>query len=112
MKKIISLLLVVVLLAFLCLTNPTTEEYAAWYTKRVEDAIGSDASMFDQALTAFAGHLAGYAHRDNYTVCSVFTYDGHKTLGIGLMFFPIDSLSEQVDNLRDAYADWLESGIR
>lgn len=111
MKTIISLLLVVALFAFLCVTNPTTEEFAAWYTNQIEEAVGSDASMFEEAFTVFAGHLATYAQRDDYTVCSVFTYDGHKTLGIGLMFFPIDALSEQAGGLRDVYAEWLEANL-
>ena len=34
MKQIISLLLVIALLAFLCVTNPTTEEFADWYMEQ------------------------------------------------------------------------------
>ncbi len=111
MKQIISLLLVVALLAFLCMTNPTTEEFAAWYTAQAEETLDAEGDIVDQLLSTLSTQLAARAERDNYMICSVFTYKEHKTLGIGLMFFSIDSLSEQVEELRDAYADWLDSNI-
>lgn len=107
MKKLISLLLVAALLVFLCTTNPTTEEFAAWYADQTN--LDNDGSAMDQAMAAFTEYLARSAERSDYLVCSVFSYDGHKTLGIGLMFFPIDSLSEQVDDLRSDYANWLKT---
>ena len=109
MKKLISLLLVVALLAFLCMTNPTTEEFASWYTAQAEEALDVEGDIVDQLRATLSTQLAARAERDSYMICSVFTYKEHKTLGIGLMFFPIDSLSEQVEELRGAYADWLNS---
>ena len=111
MKQIISLLLVAALLAFLCMTNPTTEEFAAWYTAQAGEALDAEGDIVDQLLSNLSTQLATRAERDSYMICSVFTYKEHKTLGIGLMFFSIDSLSEQVEELRDAYADWLDSNI-
>lgn len=110
MKKLISLLLAAVLVAFLILTNPTTEEFAVWYGQQtVTDA---DASILEQTLSSFAAYLANGAERDNYLVCSIFTYDGHKTLGIGLRFFPLDALAEQAADLRSTYAAWLEANTK
>lgn len=111
MKQIISLLLVAALLVFLCMTNPTTEEFAAWYTTQAEEALDAEGDVVDQLLASLRTQLAARAERDSYMICSVFTYKEHKTLGIGLMFFPIDSLSEQVADLRNAYAEWLSSSI-
>ncbi len=109
MKKFISLLLVVALLSFLYVTNPTTEEFAAWYTEQAEDALPANATILDQVFTSFRGLLAETAQRDDFLFGSLFTYNGHRTLGIGLMFFPLDSLSDQVQDLRSTYADWLDS---
>ena len=111
MKKIISILLIAALLCFLCMTNPTTEEFAAWYTTQAEEALDAEGDIVDQLLASLRTQLAARAERDSYMICSVFTYKEHKTLGIGLMFFPIDSLSEQVADLRNAYAEWLSSSI-
>lgn len=110
MKKSISLLLVIVLLAFLVLTNPTTEEFVAWYGEQT--ALDEDASIMEQTMATFVSLLAKRADRDNYLICSVFNYGGHKTLGIGLRFFPIDDLSEQMADLRSEYAQWLDANFR
>ena len=109
MKKIISLLLVAALLGFLCMTNPTTEEFAVWYVEQT--VFPKTGTVLDDAAVAFAEHLARGAERSDYLVCSVFTINDHKILGIGLMFFPVDSLSEQVDDLRSGYVEWLSSSI-
>ena len=109
MKKLISLILVAAILFFLSVTNPTTEEFADWYARQTETQLGTDSTVFDQLLSSFSGFLAGQAQRDNYGICSVFTYNGQKTLGIGLMFFPLEPLNEQAEDLRSIYADWLES---
>lgn len=110
MKKLISLVLAAVLLAFLILTNPTTEEFAAWYGQQtVADA---DASILEQALSTLSARLASSAERENYLVCSVFTYDGCKTLGIGLRFFPLDDLTEQIADLRSDFVTWLEDNTK
>ena len=109
--KFISILLVIALLAFLFATNPTNEDFATWYIAKAEDSLSEDASVLDQLVTAFTSHLAVAAHRDDYKFCSVFTYGDHKTLGIGLMFFPLDPIAEQADALIDAYADWVQTNV-
>ena len=109
MKKIISLLLVAALLGFLCMTNPTTEEFAGWYAEQT--AYPETGTVLDDASAAFTAYLARGAERSDYLICSVFTFNGHKTLGIGLMFFPVDSLSEQVDAFRTGYIEWLSSNV-
>ena len=111
MKKIISLLLVAALLAFLCLTNPTTEDFAQWYADEAEAILDVNSGIVDDLLTNLTGQLATRAERDNYMICSVFTYREHTTLGIGMVFIPIDSLGEQLADLREAYADWLDTTI-
>lgn len=109
--KFISILLVIALLAFLFATNPTNEDFATWYIAKAEEALSEDASVLDQIVNAFTSHLAVAAHRDDYKFCSVFTYGGHKTLGVGLMFFPLDPITEQADALIDAYADWVQTNV-
>ena len=69
----------------------------------------ANATILDQVFTSFRGLLAETAQRDDFLFGSLFTYNGHRTLGIGLMFFPLDSLSDQVQDLRSTYADWLDS---
>ena len=111
MKKIISLLLAAVLLAFLCLTNPTTEDFAEWYAEEAEAILDVNSSIVEDLLTNLTGQLATRADRDNYMICSVFTYQEHTTLGIGMVFIPMDSLGEQLADLRESYADWLDDAI-
>ena len=105
MKKIISLLLAVVLIAFLAISNPTSEEFARWYAQQCSDDNGG---TIGQIKDGFTEYLAQRADRDDYLICSVYTYDGHTTLGIALQFIPVDELSVQVADLRADYADWLE----
>lgn len=106
MKQFLSLLLSVALLCFLCVTNPTTDEFADWYADQSLDDMS--ASVSGQISDAYAQFLALDTQRSDYLFCSVFTYHGNKTLGIGLMFFPVDSLQEQLGALRSGYASWLE----
>lgn len=108
MKKIISILLIAALLYFLCMTNPTTKEFAVWYADQTEFL--ETGTFLDDASLAFAEHLAMGAARTDYLICSIFTFNNHKTLGVGLMFFPVDSLNAQMEDLRSSYADWLSSG--
>lgn len=112
MKQIISLLLVIALLAFLCVTNPTTEEFADWYMEQTRESLDDGASILEQVFSTFTAHLADHARCDNYRLFSVFSYNGQKTLGIGLMFFPLDSLDEQAGGLREAYAEWLDTHVK
>ena len=105
MKDLISLLLAAALVAFLAISNPTTEEFAQWYA--VQCSEGGDTPL-DSIKDGFTEYLAQRAVRDNYLVCSVYTYDGHATLGIALQFIPVDGLSEQVADLRADYAQWLK----
>ena len=104
MKKMISLILVVLIIGFLAVTNPTVDEYARWYTDR--SFPDRDGAM-DDLLARFTEHMATSATRTDYLVCSVYTYDDHKVLGIALMFFPIDDAIAQVEDFRADYADWL-----
>lgn len=110
MKKLISLLLVVALLAFLCTTNPTTEEFAAWYAS--ETGFAEDDSFLGDAAEAFIQYLANGAERTDYKLFSIFSYGGRDVLGIGLMFFPLDELGDQIEGLRSEYADWLDANIK
>lgn len=105
MKTIISLLLFA-LIAFLSLTNPTSEEFVSWYLQEsLADLPDAD---FEQTCDMFAGHVRRRLDRRDYLFCSVFTYGGRTTLGIGLNFFPIDALGSQTELLRADYAAWLE----
>ena len=105
MKKIISVLLVVVLLAFLVISNPTSEEFGRWYAQK---CFPEADNAVDQLMENFTQYLAQGAVRKDYLVCSVYTYDGHTTLGIALQFIPVDELSGQVTDLRAGFAAWLE----
>lgn len=105
MKTIISLLLFAVI-AFLCLTNPTSEEYLSWYINESLSDLSDDA--FELAGDVFCSHVRRRVQRSDYLFCSVFTYEGRTTLGIGLTFIPIDSLGSQAELLRTDYTAWLE----
>lgn len=104
MKKVISLVLIAALLAFLVISNPTTEEFSQWYARQ---CYPEESGTMDQLLENFTQYLAQGAVRRDYLVCSVYTHDGHTTLGIALQFFPVDELSAQVADLRAGYAEWL-----
>ena len=65
--------------------------------------------LLTAALLLTPEHLALGAERTDYLICSLFTFNHHKTLGVGLMFFPVDSLNAQMEDLRSSYADWLSS---
>mgnify|MGYP003295167427 CR=1 FL=1 len=109
MKTIISLLLLAVII-FLFLTNPTSEEYISWYVNEsLSDLPDAD---FDRTGDVFCSYVRRQVRRSDYLFCSVFTYRSHTTLGIGLNFIPIDALSEQAADLRSTYADWLEANAR
>ena len=110
MKKLISLLLVVALLAFLYTTNPTTEEFAAWYAS--ETVFAEDDTVLGQAAEAFTKFLAEGAEHTDYKLFSIFSYGGRDVLGIGLMFFPLDELGDQIDGLRSEYAAWLDANLK
>lgn len=106
MNTSFSLLLLAALVCFLCVTNPTGEEFSSWYVQ--QSLAGAPDPVFDEVSDAFCEHLNETAQRRDYLLCSVFSYEGRQTLGIGLMFFPVDSLSAQAENLRADYADWLD----
>lgn len=105
MKKVFSVFLVVLVIAFLVITNPTTAEYARWYTA---ESFPEQDSVVDDLLAQFTEYMAGSAVRTDYLVCSVFNYNGHKTLGIALMFVPLDDAIGQAEDIREAYGTWLE----
>lgn len=105
MKTIISLLLLAAV-AFLCLTNPTSEEYLSWYINESLSDLPDD--VFEQTGDIFCSHVRRRVQRNDYLFCSVYTYAGRTTVGLGLNFFPIDSLGGQTELLRSDYTDWLE----
>lgn len=105
MKKVFSVFLVVLIIAFFVITNPTTAEYAHWYT---EKSFPEQDSVVDDLLAQFTEYMAASAERTDYLVCSVFSHNDHKTLGVGLMFFPLDDAIGQAEDIREAYATWLE----
>lgn len=105
MKKIISLLLAVVLIAFLAISNPTSEEFGRWYAQQCS---GDNSGTIGQLKDGFTEYLAQRAVRKDFLIFSVYTYDGHTTLGIALQFIPVDELSVQAADLRADYAEWLE----
>lgn len=106
MKKMVSLLLAAALFAFLVISNPTAEEFGRWYARQCHD---EDGGAIGQVKEGFTEYLAQRAERDDYLICSVYTYDGHTTLGIALQFIPVDELSVQAADLRADYAQWLEA---
>lgn len=95
------------MLCFLVVSNPTTEEFSQWHARQCYPEESGNA--LDQFLEGMTQYLAQGAVRDNYLVCSVYTYNGHTTLGIALQFIPVDSLSDQISDLREGYAAWLEA---
>lgn len=105
MKKMISLILVVMMVISLAVTNPTVEEYARWQT---DQSFPNRDGAMDDLLAQFTQHMASGAVRKDYVICSVYEYDAHKTLGIALLFFPLDDVIAQADDLRAKYASWLE----
>lgn len=80
------LLLCTMLLCFLHVSNPTRDEFSSWYVGQTLRHI-PDAD-FEAVSDACYAHLYRYARRTDYLLCSVFTYEGRKVLGVGLMFFP------------------------
>lgn len=105
MKSVISLMLFAVI-ALLCLTNPTSEDYVSWYlNESLADLPDDD---FDRTGDVFGSYVRRRVRRSDYLFCSVFTYEGRTTLGLGMTFFPIDSLGSQRELLRSDYTDWLE----
>lgn len=105
MKKVVSVVLVLVMIAFLVITNPTTMEYAHWYTAK---SFPEQDSVVDDLLAQFSEYMAASAVRTDYLVCSVFSHNGHKTLGIALLFVPLDDAIDQAEDIREAYGSWLE----
>jgi len=106
MKRLFSLFLVVLVIAFLAITNPTLDEYARWYT---EQSLPDRDGAMDELLAQFTEHMASTAVRKDYLVCSVFSHnDGSKTLGVALIFIPLDDAIAQADDLRETYSTWLE----
>lgn len=104
MKKLFSLILVIVLIAFLVLTKPTPAEFAQYYAEQNF----SDETILDDLMQSFVLHMASQADYRDYGVCRVFTYNGSQTLGIALTFWPLDDLTQQAEDLRSEYAQWLE----
>lgn len=109
MKQFLSRLLIAALLLFLFSSNPTTEEFAHWY---VSESFSDAAVPVPEVLAdAFAQHLADGSQRSNYLLCSVFTYNGSMTLGIGNRFFPVAELSQQFEALQSEFSAWAEQYI-
>ena len=106
MKKILTALVLILIVAFLAITNPTVEEYAAWYA---EQSNPQQDSFLDELLASYAEYMAENATRTSFLVGSVFEYDGHKTLGVAMLFFPLDTVDSYVQDFREGYADWLEN---
>lgn len=104
MKKLIALVLVIALIGFLALTKPTTDEFARWYA---EQTLTEDTWMSD-LMQNFVMHMAAKADCQDYVVCRIFEYNGEKVLGVALTFWPLDDLTQQAENLRSEYAQWLE----
>ena len=105
MKKLISLALIVALLCFLVVTNPTNVEFSQWYARQ---AFPDQDDTLDQLMGTVVEYLAQTAQRQDYLVCSVFSFDDQHVLGVGLMFFPMNELSDQIETFRSEYAQWLD----
>ena len=103
MKKLISLVLAAVLLAFLILTNPTTEEYTSWYATQV--LADAPDGVFEQAVDLVGERLIAETERTDYLICSVFTFRGRQVLGIGQSFFPAEPIALQPELLQ---VEWKE----
>ena len=110
MKKFIARLLIVVLLVFCFLTNPSTEEYAAWSAAESLDGI-SAFPLSDRIEGAFAQYLELRTERTDYLFCSLYNYNGSMTLGIAHRFFPLDELNTQIETLRADFTAWAEENI-
>lgn len=105
MKKFIAIVFILVFAGFLVVTNPTTDDFAAWYSEQVYP---SGDTFLDDLLANFTTDLARSAERKDFFLCSVFTYKDQQTLGVAMMFFPLDDLNDQIKTFRQAYSDWLE----
>lgn len=104
MKKLFCLILVVLLVAFLFLTKPTPAEFAEYYAQQNF----SDETILDGLMQEFVLHMASQADYQDYGICRVFEYNGSQTLGIALTFWPLDDLTQQAEDLRAEYAQWLD----
>lgn len=108
MKTIVSLLLFAAI-AFLCLTNPTADEYISWYVSASLDDVPD--AEFDRMGDRFCSHMRSQVRRSDYLLCSIYTYRGRDTLALGLLFFPLDSMAGQMQMLRTDYDLWLEHSL-
>ena len=104
--KLISMLLVLALVGFLFVTNPTVDEFAAWYADQV---VEQDDSALNGFFSQFNEYLAQAAEQQNCGVFSIFTYRDHYVLGIAMRFVPLDSLAETIADFRTDYTQWVQS---
>ena len=107
MKNLICIILTILILCFLFVTNPTTDEYIEWYTQQTLSELPE--TMNNSISGLFIAQMAQRAERSDYLFCSVYTYNDHTTVGIAMRFFPVDDLTQQIAMLRSEYAAWLES---
>ena len=108
MKRLISLLLVVVFLAFLILTKPSGQEFGEWYANQTL----SSGTVMDTLMHSMLVKMASNAEYQDYLVCRIFSYNDQKVLGVALTFWPLDGLAQQAEDFREEYAGWLgEAGL-
>lgn len=85
MKKLIPLLLVIVVLIVMALSNPTKDEYGAWYAEYLSTTARND---FEKGLISLFGNyfIKAETTTKSYVFFSIFTtsYDKqvHTTVGV------------------------------
>lgn len=104
MKKLFAMVLAVLLVGFLAVTNPTAGEFAKWYSDRMVE----DDSFLQAVQESYIQYLEEKTNTNNCMLFSVFEYEGHRTLGIAMLYFPLDAMEEQIGAFRERYAQWLE----
>lgn len=91
MKSLMPLVLVAVILALLFVTNPTKQDFSAWYGKQA--AASAPSGTLGKALGGLGKGMASVAasafQRQNYGVFSVFSLvkGGAAYVGLGKVVF-------------------------
>jgi len=82
------LIILILIIAVLFLTNPTTTDYAQWTTNKIKNTENPISSF----ITGTIGEsfIKESVSRKNYYIFSTYNFDNKKTLGILTFFFPLN----------------------
>jgi hypothetical protein len=100
-SPIATLIIVVLALALLYALNPSTEDFQAWQStlaeNRATSGMASDKGTLEKGIARIAGAIdgavagvrAGLYSRKDYLVCSSYSLEGHRYLGIAHFFIKL-----------------------